>query len=227
MNTRRFNQGANARLKAPNKRRKTGAYHDSIPVDDDDFATVSVREETVGSRKLVRVTERITQRSSTSWSSSDAWLPEDNTDFGLQQEDAWFDDEEELPQADSTITLGPDVPKKRSLVSVSAIFIILQLFPYNFLQKRPHVTWMTSHRDQYLDEMIRWDGRGDYYSNGISLCPDCVGRKSTSPGQADHRCRECYSPVLTCKACCIRRHRLEPFHWIEVCGFVTFSRPCH
>jgi len=58
MNTRRFNQWATTHL---TKRWRTGTYCDAIPVDDE-FDKVAVREETVTSRKMVRVTERVIQR---------------------------------------------------------------------------------------------------------------------------------------------------------------------
>jgi len=75
---------------------------------------------------------------------------------------------------------------------------------------------MEKYRDAYLDELIRWDGRGDLSSDGLAECPDCVSYKSETPGHADHRCLECYTPILTCKACCVRRHHMDPFHRIQV-----------
>jgi len=76
---------------------------------------------------------------------------------------------------------------------------------------------MQKYWDPYLDELIRWDGRGDFYSDGLAKCPDCVSYWLESPGNADHRCMECCVPILTCGDCCLRRHRMEPFHKIEVC----------
>lgn len=81
-------------------------------------------------------------------------------------------------------------------------------------QKRPHRAWKTKARDTYLDEMLRWEGRGEF--GRTSECPDCVLRKSMSPGLPLIRCLDCFLPDLTCAECCIRRHQLNPCHVIEV-----------
>ena len=77
---------------------------------------------------------------------------------------------------------------------------------------------MQGYQDEYLDELICGNGRGDFHSDGLANCPDCILYKVDTPGNADHRCLECFVPILTCKDCCVRRHRMEPFHRIEVCN---------
>jgi hypothetical protein len=74
---------------------------------------------------------------------------------------------------------------------------------------------MTDHRQTYLEEVIRWAGRADFL--GAKECPDCVSREKTTPGLPQYRCRECFLPSLTCKMCCVKRHRTHPLHRIEVC----------
>lgn len=82
------------------------------------------------------------------------------------------------------------------------------------LQKRPHVIWKENYRQAYLDEMTRFAGRADF--QGAKQCPDCVARKAEVLGSAEYRCEECLLPDLCCGPCCIRRHRMQPFHRIKV-----------
>ena len=83
------------------------------------------------------------------------------------------------------------------------------------IQKRPHLVWKERHRTDYLDEFIRWEGRGDF--RWERACPDCYARGVALPGAPDHRCSDCCLPDLVCASCCVRRHRCLPFHRIEVC----------
>ena len=123
MNTRRFNLAATARSTSGHKRRRTTqtSHHERAPIDDD-FDTIRWRDETLDSRKrvLTTTTERESSTNDT-WSSGDSWLPEDSTEFGLDDEPAWFDDDE-----DGTVHIEIEPPlqtaggnKKRSIVSVS------------------------------------------------------------------------------------------------------------
>ncbi|KAJ7229225.1 hypothetical protein C8J57DRAFT_1534542 [Mycena rebaudengoi] len=48
----------------------------------------------------------------------------------------------------------------------------------------PLKQWVLDHRDEFLDELLRWEGRGDHRI--FDICPACtVGNK------ADHRCTDC------------------------------------
>lgn len=62
--------------------------------------------------------------------------------------------------------------------------------------------------------MIRHEGRGDFARD--TRCPDCVSRANKDVGMAEFRCRDCFLPDLTCRACFIRRHRVNPFHIVDV-----------
>ncbi|KAF8869055.1 hypothetical protein CPB84DRAFT_1694913, partial [Gymnopilus junonius] len=66
----------------------------------------------------------------------------------------------------------------------------------------------------FLDELLRWSGHGDFRS--AEQCPDCLAWSVSSPAQPEYRCKECLVPDLTCSLCCVRRHRVHPFHQIEV-----------
>ncbi|KAJ7581672.1 hypothetical protein C8J56DRAFT_1006010 [Mycena floridula] len=59
----------------------------------------------------------------------------------------------------------------------------------------------------FLDELCRWDGRGD----GIwqTQCIDCG-----SP-QPQFRCRDCFAVPLLCGTCIVNRHSSNPLHIIE------------
>lgn len=84
----------------------------------------------------------------------------------------------------------------------------------DLLQARPHVYWKENARDRYLDELIRRDGRGDFAQD--PQCPDCISRGDKEPASATYRCQDCFLPDLTCSKCFVRRHRLNPFHNVEV-----------
>ena len=84
------------------------------------------------------------------------------------------------------------------------------------LQQRPMVLWKEGFRDLYLDELIRWEGRGDSWRSGGAQCTDCIARKALIPAEGKFRCGDCFFPHMLCKECCIRRHRMLPFHLIQV-----------
>ncbi|KAE9403289.1 hypothetical protein BT96DRAFT_752598, partial [Gymnopus androsaceus JB14] len=74
--------------------------------------------------------------------------------------------------------------------------------------------WLEKHRTDYLDELIRLDGRGDVAS--ITDCPDCMARGRLLTGRAEIRCIDCVSPYLVCASCCTEQHGRDPFHRVEV-----------
>ncbi|KAF9542834.1 hypothetical protein CPC08DRAFT_738695 [Agrocybe pediades] len=65
----------------------------------------------------------------------------------------------------------------------------------------------------YLEEMIRWEGRGDFMLT--THCPDCIAKHKMDPGSAQFRCEECMIPDLTCADCCVKQHRHQSFHHIQ------------
>lgn len=74
--------------------------------------------------------------------------------------------------------------------------------------------WKEKYREVYLNEFLRWEGRGDALN--IKHCPDCVARGVEEPATPEYRCRDCFLPDLVCRGCCIRRHRVHCFHSVEV-----------
>lgn len=79
--------------------------------------------------------------------------------------------------------------------------------------------WKQLHRATYLDEIIRLEGRADF--RHAKACADCLSRGEDPQGSPEYRCVECYTPNLVCISCCLRRHRMQPLHRIEV-RFSTF-----
>ncbi|KAJ7933057.1 hypothetical protein B0H13DRAFT_2307333 [Mycena leptocephala] len=72
----------------------------------------------------------------------------------------------------------------------------------------PFLTWV-DHRDEYLDEMLRLEGRGEAAIFGT--CGTC--------GESDphYRCENqtCYGTQLFCRTCIVLRHEVLPTHWVQ------------
>ncbi|KAF7346301.1 hypothetical protein MSAN_01857500 [Mycena sanguinolenta] len=76
--------------------------------------------------------------------------------------------------------------------------------------------WVEDHRANYLDEVLRLEGRGDHL---YSICRLC------HTGSASYRCRECFAGgELMCQTCIVAGHGRLPFHQIENWTGVTFER---
>lgn len=69
-------------------------------------------------------------------------------------------------------------------------------------------------RGQYLQELVRLEGRG--YSDRNS-CPSCHQHP------AEFRCSDCFGMALLCERCCLQTHKCQPLHIIKV-SFVIM--PC-
>jgi hypothetical protein len=78
------------------------------------------------------------------------------------------------------------------------------------------LTW-AEHQDEYLDEMLRLEGRG--YAAFHSTCGGCK-----APGPS-FRCTQqtCCGPSLFCQACIVERHAVLPTHWIQASAEVVDS----
>ncbi|KAJ6556071.1 hypothetical protein B0H19DRAFT_1262187 [Mycena capillaripes] len=81
----------------------------------------------------------------------------------------------------------------------------------------PMLTW-ANHQDEYLDEMLRLEGRG--YPAIYSKCGACQQPNPT------FRCAQqmCYGPALFCRACIVKQHAALPTHWIEEWNGAFFER---
>ncbi|KAG6819140.1 hypothetical protein H0H93_014961 [Arthromyces matolae] len=190
----------------PAKRPRLGVYRDRVPTNlHTDYSTISSREErlTVSSRPAV--TSRTSLRGDTSWYTGPKWEPpRDNAEIGLEPDSSWFDEAVEAPIV---------VEKKRRKRKKK---------PKSLVSKRPNIVWKSLYRQSYLDEMLRWEGRGDV--RGEIQCPDCLRRGNPQPGAPQYRCLECFIPDLVCADCCVRRHQQQPLHTIEKYDGTFFSR---
>lgn len=198
-----------------------GSHRDLLPLPDNDRAppiqSIEPRLKRFGGAILQRPTVRTVIGAPTSaWATLQQWEPKDNSTYALDPEDGeWYD--EALGQEVMDEPRPPMVKSKkqyrRSRVSVCHIVLLNAYVTYHALQKRPHVVWRDIHCQSYLEELMRWEGRGDF---AAEQCPDCKARRVDSPGPAVYRCTECLLPDLVCKICCVKRHRNSPFHRIEV-----------
>jgi hypothetical protein len=77
------------------------------------------------------------------------------------------------------------------------------------IQDLPFQTWV-GHRDEYLDEMLRLEGRGDR-----EIYSTCGGCGEANPA---YRCENqaCYGTEMFCRHCVVLRHQVLPTHWIQV-----------
>ncbi|KAF7346849.1 hypothetical protein MSAN_01824100 [Mycena sanguinolenta] len=77
--------------------------------------------------------------------------------------------------------------------------------------------WAEDHRETFLAEMLRHEGRGEHARS--STCPQCREH------EADHRCVHCMGGgELLCRSCIVAVHRQLPFHTIQRWTGLTFER---
>lgn len=202
----------------PTKRVKV--YHDSVPTELNlEYDSVGFAQVSTGVRDfpLTRHSEVI----HTSYDDDNDWVDDDPT-FGLDDPSGASYDKElartttELASAETS----PPTKKARSPRSVASVGHPLHdghaHTHLRALQRRSHKLWVSNRRGLYLDELIRWEGRGDFL--GDTVCPDCIGRRvpPEQRGPAEFRCRDCAVPDLVCSDCVVKRHRRSPLHRLEV-----------
>ncbi|OBZ77742.1 hypothetical protein A0H81_02190 [Grifola frondosa] len=96
----------------------------------------------------------------------------------------------------------------------------LQLEEEDFIPRRrtagdrPLLEWLP-HRDAYLSELLRLEGRGDFTSED---CPTCAA------GRAIYRCMDCQDQSLSCAACMVTLHEWIPLHRIQKWVGTYFER---
>ncbi|KAF9470843.1 hypothetical protein BDN70DRAFT_901798 [Pholiota conissans] len=190
----------------PTKRPRTShgnVYHDEVPfVQDVDYNVVHASEgilRRVGNDFCGARMQRDSHPAAGIWENTADWSPPDDPNFALDADSDLYDTVlcggvmDETPSTEPVATTSS---KKKSTVS-----------------KRPHVVWMNLHRQVYLNEIVRWAGRGDFRT--AKHCPDCMSRCAESLGSPEYRCKECFQPDLVCKSCCVKRHRVHPLHVIK------------
>jgi hypothetical protein len=92
------------------------------------------------------------------------------------------------------------------------------------LKDEPLKRWTEDCRDEYLDEFVRSEGRGNFTQEH---CPSCKRAGSSNLFQGiinpepelgipTIRCKDCFGGELVCEGCCVRDHLHNPLHMIEV-----------
>jgi hypothetical protein len=115
---------------------------------------------------------------------------------------------EEIP------TVAAKVAAKRYPTSVSSGPYFLVDTSSDILQDAPLREWAGENksdpgfREEYLQEMLRLEGRGDVASHG-----QCMSCPATD---AIYRCEDCMGRLVECSHCCLTRHKHLPLHIIQV-----------
>jgi len=190
------------------KRSTRAVYHNTVS-HDGGYGTVV--EKPLGLPLLSSLT---TRTENDTWATATSWGLPDDLLFALDPNGELYDTAVDADVMEEVIVQG-DKSTKKSKVSVSYLSLPPnQVKLITVSQRRLHVVWMEVHREEYLLEMVRWSGRGDFRT--AKQCPDCIARHAEAPGDPRLRCLECALPDLVCTSCCLRRHKLHPFHWIQV-----------
>lgn len=95
--------------------------------------------------------------------------------------------------------------RKRTRVSWSYIECVLMTEVS--CQYDSALVWL-SHRDEFLEEFLRLEGRGDYIDE---MCAICLKESGV------YRCQSCMGKQLLCRGCVVQTHLFNPLHVIEVC----------
>ncbi|KAF8210748.1 hypothetical protein K438DRAFT_2046357, partial [Mycena galopus ATCC 62051] len=66
-------------------------------------------------------------------------------------------------------------------------------------------TWIPE-CDNYLDALLRLEGRGPWWSRGCAVCKDT---------NATWRCEDCFGNRLLCGVCVVEKHWDEPLHVLQ------------
>ncbi|KAJ3485668.1 hypothetical protein NLJ89_g11879 [Agrocybe chaxingu] len=171
-------------MSKPPKRPRTGeSYHDPVPLSVD-YLQIHAREgrlRRVGNTLQTSQTQRYTYDGIDFWPHLTSWEPLDDPEFALDPDSGAYD---EAVEAD-VMQDPPVAPKKKQKKQRSQV------------SRRPHLVWKEIHCQNYLDEILRWEGRGDF--RAFKNCPDCLARSVPEPNPAEYRCEECSIPDLVCE----------------------------
>ncbi|KAJ6609627.1 hypothetical protein B0H10DRAFT_2297035 [Mycena sp. CBHHK59/15] len=82
----------------------------------------------------------------------------------------------------------------------------------------PNEQWVRLDREDFLDELIRHDGRGEYIDQTV-----CAG-EGCETTDAPFRCIDCFHGRLYCKECMVKVHQRMPLHHVEMWKGTCFKR---
>ncbi|KAJ7097255.1 hypothetical protein B0H15DRAFT_773428 [Mycena belliarum] len=105
----------------------------------------------------------------------------------------------------------------RDSVRLLAVFSFRYHPDYCISQDNPLREWVLENRDEFLAELLRWEGRGDH--RAYDICPGC------STQRAEYRCRLCMTGgEMVCSACIVEHHKRTPLHVVEFWNGKSFQR---
>ncbi|KAJ7795160.1 hypothetical protein B0H14DRAFT_2391995 [Mycena olivaceomarginata] len=90
--------------------------------------------------------------------------------------------------------------------------------PLTGLQDNPHAQFAQEDREEFLDELVRQDGRGDYVYQRLCAAAGCAAYSPV------YRCSDCLHPCLYCERCVKSMHQSLPLHHLEKWNGTSFSR---
>ncbi|KAJ7793029.1 hypothetical protein B0H14DRAFT_3498562 [Mycena olivaceomarginata] len=82
----------------------------------------------------------------------------------------------------------------------------------------PHAQFAQEDREEFLNELVRQDGRGDYVYQQLCAAAGCA---ASSPA---YRCSDCLHPCLYCERCVKFMHESLPLHHLEKWNGTSFNR---
>ncbi|KAG6914020.1 hypothetical protein DXG01_002895, partial [Tephrocybe rancida] len=169
-----------------------------------DFEVIHAREAVVvqvGNSSWVTEAPRSPQHGRTAWVQGSQWAPEDNAEIALDSTREWYDKEVEAP-------VMAEHPSHQ----------VLPRKPRTRIVKRPNIYWKTHHWQAYLNELLRYEGRGDAHLQ--VQCIDCIAHKLAEPEDAELLHRGLYPAsqliVKTCATFALLRH-------LHILGLTTKS----
>ncbi|KAG6822028.1 hypothetical protein H0H92_015595, partial [Tricholoma furcatifolium] len=162
------------------------AYHHDRVALPDDFEVIHSRQAAtirVSNSSRVVETPRSPQRGRTTWNLGSNWAPDDDTELALDPDGELYDLAMESQVLEEPVDDVQPVRRR----------------PHTKTSSRPTVYWKEKHRQSYLEEILRYEGRGD--GRVWDKCMDCQARSEAELGNAEICCQECFSPELVCPPC--------------------------
>lgn len=195
----------------PKRAKKTwtflsGSERATLP-DNDEWGVVpsrEVRSRGESTKKAWRSVVGSREEDTGDWTVEAEWVIDDDPDFALDPAGAdWYDVEVTGSMEQSRVFLQEGVAHKKKRKNKRSR-----------RSTRPHIAWIREWAQAYCDEMMRHESRGECRT--LKSCVECETRREQKKGPPTYRCRDCYMDDLLCSRCCLRRHRLNPLHRIEV-----------
>lgn len=188
-------------MSKPNKRKRTVYTHTA--------STARSVTSTAGSSNRIREDHRPLPPPS-----PEKWRARAQDDFdALMNIDTWGEGPPLIAEGPAAIKIRK-AKRYEKAVGPFNLFHSTPLTPSS--QDNPVKTWIP-HRDQYLDRMMRLEGRGAWWTKGCAQC------KESNP---TWRCEDCFGGRMLCMSCCISRHQDEPLHLLQVIIGCRDRVPC-